>query len=118
MSPRLTSNPHAWLAVLLLALWSTAATAQDSATASPPAAPAAPSAAMTQEAAAAYRSAMEAYQPYTDEKTVNWKESNDNAGRIGGWRAYAKEASQPESGATPAADAATSPDPHAGHAKP
>ena len=36
----------------------------------------------------------EGYQPYTDEKIVNWKEANDDAGRIGGWREYAKEASE------------------------
>ena len=69
-----------------------------------------PSAAATQAAPAAYRSAMEGYQPYTEEKTVNWKEANDTTGRIGGWREYAKEASQPESGAKPQApDAAAKP---------
>ena len=58
----------------------------------------------------AYRSALEGYQPYTDEKIVNWKEANDNAGRIGGWREYAKEASEsktPEVAARP--DPATTP---------
>ena len=57
----------------------------------------------------AYRSAFEGYQPYTDEKIVNWKEANDNAGRIGGWREYAKEASEsqkPEVAAKPDPDAA------------
>jgi len=60
-----------------------------------------------------YRSAFEGYQPYTDEKTLSWKEANDRIGSIGGWRVYAKEAQEP---ATP--DAAAKPDPHAGHAKP
>ena len=41
-----------------------------------------------------YQSAFEGYQAYTDEKIVNWKEANDNAGRIGGWREHAKEASE------------------------
>ena len=68
---------------------------------------------MADAAPPAYRSALEGYQPYTDEKTVNWKEANDTAGRIGGWRAYAKQAARPE---TP--DTAAKPDPHAGHAKP
>ena len=57
----------------------------------------------------AYRSALEGYQPYTDEKIVNWKEANDNAGRIGGWREYAKEAGEaqtPEVAARPVPDAA------------
>ena len=40
-----------------------------------------------------YRSALEGYQPFTDEKLAPWKESNDNVGRIGGWRVYAREAS-------------------------
>lgn len=56
-----------------------------------------------------YSSALEGYQPYTDEKIVNWKEANDNTGRIGGWRAYAKEAGEaqtPEGAARPDLDAA------------
>lgn len=84
--------------------------------------------AMAQVAAPpAYRSAFEGYQPYTEEKPVNWKEANDSVGRIGGWREYAKEAQQPDPGSAapaapapapaPAADSAK-PDPHAGHAKP
>ncbi len=90
--------------------------AQVSAAALPPAPPAPPSALA---APAAYHSALDGYQPYTDEKTVNWKEANDTTARIGGWRTYAKEASQRESGARPQVpDAATPPDPHAGHAKP
>ena len=57
----------------------------------------------------AYRSTLEGYQSYTDEKVVDWKEANDNTGRIGGWREYAKEASEsktPEDAAKLAPDAA------------
>ena len=57
----------------------------------------------------AYRSALEGYQPYTDKKVGNWKEANDNVGRIGGWREYAKEASRsqtPEGADKPVPDAA------------
>lgn len=58
----------------------------------------------------AFRSALDGYQPYTDEKIVNWKEANDNVGRIGGWREYAKEARQPQAPeATPPGDARTAP---------
>jgi hypothetical protein len=39
-----------------------------------------------------YRSALEGYQPFAETKAVPWKEANDTVGRIGGWRAYAKEA--------------------------
>ena len=61
----------------------------------------------------AYRSALEGYQPYTDEKIVNWKEANDNAGRIGGWREYAKEASESQK-----PEGAVKPDPDAAPAQP
>ena len=57
-------------------------------------APATPS--KTQIEPAKYRSALEGYQPYTDEKMADWKAANDTAGRIGGWRVYAKEARQPQ----------------------
>lgn len=51
----------------------------------------------------AFKSAFEGYQPYTDDKTGNWKEANDTTARIGGWRAYAKEAagSEPVKSAPP-----------------
>jgi hypothetical protein len=106
------SNPRTGVvivALLLIPLWTVKASAQTPA----------PSASATQAAPAAYRSALEGYQPYTDEKTGNWKEANDTTARIGGWREYAKEASQPESGAKPPApDAAAKPDPRAVPAKP
>ena len=91
MSIRLDSNLPAALALLVASLWTTQAIAQTSALA--PAKPVAP-AAMADAAPPAYRSALEGYQRYTDEKTVNWKEANDATARIGGWREYAKEASQ------------------------
>lgn len=39
-----------------------------------------------------YRSALEGYRPFAEEQPVPWKQANDTVGRIGGWRAYAKEA--------------------------
>jgi hypothetical protein len=108
----LVSNPPAWLALLVLPWAADAAHAQPPA---PPAAASTPSAART--ATNVFRSALDGYQPYTDEKTVDWKEANDNVGRIGGWREYAKEAGPAES-EPQAPDAAAQPDPHAGHAKP
>ena len=62
-----------------------------------------------------YRSALEGYPPYSEIKTVPWKEANDTVGRIGGWRAYAKEAAEgqaqggqvaPAAGTKPAASQA------------
>jgi hypothetical protein len=56
-----------------------------------------------------YRSPFEGYQRFTQEQVGSWKAANDNVGRIGGWRAYAKEARPP------AAPAPSAPKPHAGH---
>lgn len=78
-----------------------------------------------------FRSVFEGYQPFTDEKVGNWKQANDTVGEIGGWRAYAKEASQNAGqaqsphqghGQTPAQPQAGQPparaaNPHAGHGK-
>lgn len=72
-----------------------------------------------------YRSVFDGYQPFTDEKTRSWKDSNDTVGKIGGWRSYAKEAAEPApadkqppaaSLAAPALPAAAA-TPHAGHGK-
>ncbi len=43
-----------------------------------------------------YRSALSGYQVWKDEPATGWREANDLSGRIGGWRAYAKEARQPD----------------------
>lgn len=42
-----------------------------------------------------FRSAFEAYRAFAPEPLLPWKETNDTVGKIGGWRAYAKEASGP-----------------------
>ncbi|MFA6313365.1 MAG: hypothetical protein WCV99_10670 [Sterolibacterium sp.] len=67
-----------------------------------------------------YQSALSKYRAFQDEKISSWKASNDNVARIGGWRAYAREASEPEPASrntgreTPAATAGH---PNAGHGK-
>ena len=43
-----------------------------------------------------YRSAFAGYRPNVEEKVGSWKDTNDSVGRIGGWRAYAKEAREPD----------------------
>lgn len=43
-----------------------------------------------------YESPLIGYRPLSDDKLRSWQEANDNVGRIGGWRAYAKEAAPPE----------------------
>ena len=95
--PRFFSTPAALL-LLAASLGNSQVSAQTSAdTPTPP----------------AYRSALEGYQSYTDEKVVDWKEANDNTGRIGGWREYAKEAAEAQ---TP--EGADKPDPGAARAQP
>ena len=54
---------------------------------------------------APYPSAFKGYNPYTDERIVNWKAANDTTASIGGWREYARQAQQPENTATPATKA-------------
>lgn len=58
-----------------------------------------------------YKSAIGSYQAYADQEVLSWREANDRVGRIGGWRAYAKEISTGQ----PASEAPTSPDSHATH---
>jgi hypothetical protein len=77
--------------------------------------------ARTQTAPGGYRSALEGYQPYSEEKIVPWREANDTVGKVGGWRAYAKEAAEgqgQQGHAGHAAPAASAPKPAASQAKP
>lgn len=70
-----------------------------------------------------YRSTLHSYQRFSEEKVGSWRDANDNVGRIGGWREYAKESRQPDAtGSTPpSGSGSTAPsgstDPHAGHGK-
>lgn len=47
-----------------------------------------------------YRSPLASYRPLGDDKRVDWKEANETVNRIGGWRAYAREAQQPDHAAS------------------
>ncbi len=58
-----------------------------------------------------YTSALATYRGYTDQTVQPWREANDQVGRIGGWRAYAKEAATGQS----APDTPPAANPHAGH---
>ena len=61
-----------------------------------------------------YRSPLAGYRPYVDESVSSWKEANENVGRIGGWREYAREAQQATpGGARPSAP--PTPAPEGGH---
>ena len=46
-------------------------------------------------------SAFTGYQAYSEQAVVSWREANDTVGRIGGWRAYAREAAKLDSAADP-----------------
>lgn len=75
----------------------------------------APNSSTANESAAppSFKSAMEGYKAFADEKPVPWRQANDTARERGGWRAYAKEsADEPEGKPSAAAD------PHAGHSMP
>jgi hypothetical protein len=55
-----------------------------------------PSLAQTPPRVLKHKSTFDNYRPYSDEKAANWKAANDEVGRIGGWRAYLKEAQEPD----------------------
>lgn len=52
---------------------------------------------------AQHRSAMTGYRPLAEAPVGSWKEANERVNRIGGWRAYAREAAQPASAPASAA---------------
>lgn len=69
-----------------------------------------------------YDSPFARYRNFAEQAVAPWKETNDNAGRIGGWRVYAREAREPEAGGRapgvkpiPAEAAKPMPDSHGGH---
>ena len=93
-----------------------------------PASPAsAPVASASTPGGPAYRSAFDGYRHHADQPVGSWREANDRVGRIGGWRAYAREAQggdaasapgdrRPEAPAHAASGAGKGG--HAGHGKP
>lgn len=50
--------------------------------------------------AATYRSPLAGYRRLGDDVRVPWREANETVNRIGGWRAYAREAHQPDPAAS------------------
>ena len=41
-----------------------------------------------------YQSPFTDYRPLGEDKSTPWKDANDTVGKIGGWRAYAREAAE------------------------
>ena len=64
-----------------------------------------------------FKSTFDQYKPYSEEKPGGWRAANDEVGRIGGWRAYLKEANEPEAKQESAPQPAPSSNPHSGHGK-
>jgi hypothetical protein len=58
---------------------------------------------------AAYRSTLSNYQRHSEQPLGSWKEANETVNRIGGWRVYAREATQPDASAAPASAPAAMP---------
>lgn len=56
-----------------------------------------------------YRSPFHDYRPLGEDKALAWKAANDEVQRIGGWRAYAKEASDANAGSDKAAPSVSAP---------
>ena len=73
--------------------------------------------------AAPYRSALNAYQAFSEPQVAPWRDTNELVRQRGGWRAYAREAREPDAARQPspaASQPAAAPMPaasgHSGHA--
>jgi hypothetical protein len=65
-----------------------------------PAAPDDPADAQAQVAPTQHRSSLQRYQRQAESPPIPWRQANDAVARIGGWRAYAREAQSPEPAAS------------------
>jgi hypothetical protein len=110
--------PIRWLspALFIAIAWAPAAIAQDR---SPAAAAADPLDAGASVPTVVYRSNLAGYRRLGNDKPIPWREANETVGRIGGWRAYAREANEPASAERPATGASapdgSMPSGHDGH---
>ena len=100
------SLPARWLAVLPAMAAALAAAAQPA----PAPAPRAEEAATRAPTTLSYKSALEGYRPFTDDKPIPWKEANETVRQRGGWKAYAEETAGGGASEAPAA--------HQGHPMP
>ena len=112
-----------WLAGCLVA----ASWAQAPAQSAPPPQPPTPAPAATKAARpdplnaqaevppAVHHSVFAPYRAVGDPQVGSWKEANDSVTRIGGWRAYAREATAPAPTAAPPVPAAAASRAPAGH---
>lgn len=98
---------------LLLGLASALAQAQPQARAEAPAAsPAARPDPLNPQAAVpalAHTSSFAAYRRHAEAEPIGWREANDTVARIGGWRAYAREAAVAPAAASAAGTGSNAP---------
>ena len=108
-------SPARWLVIVPMAAAVFAAAAQ-----TPEAPSDAQGPAQAAPTALSYRSALDGFQGFADEKAVPWKQANDTVHQRGGWKAYAKEASDASSsaGAGGSAKDAHGGSGHGGHTMP
>ena len=130
MFPKSKAEPLSLWAIaglqLVLVSAPTAAQAQAQATApasfSPASARSDPADPMAPVPAALYASPLQAHQGFVEPQVAPWRDTNERVRQRGGWRAYAREAREPDA-AQPAARGASGPAPsakpasggHAGH---
>ena len=57
-----------------------------------------------------FESVFDGYKPYVHQPPAPWRQSVDRVGEVGGWRAYAREAAEPEDSGAQQPGA-----PHSGH---
>ena len=114
-------------AVAVLLGWSASSGSAQPATPPATAAVPAPVSSASTPGVSAYRSAFDGYRNHADQPVGSWREANDRVGRIGGWRAYAREAQGGDAAsapgnrhpaAPPGAASGSRKDGHAGHGKP
>ena len=65
-----------------------------------------------------HESALKSYRRFDQVQAVPWRQANDTVERIGGWRSYAREASQAPAAAAPAAPPTSAPAPRTEAGKP
>lgn len=96
-----------WLMPAALLLWATQSQALASQV--PPAAPASG----PTTTSLSYRSAIQSYKPWAETPVASWRAINDATAQAGGWRAYAREAQQPDDSAknAPSTQTPARPDP-------
>ena len=93
-------QPWPRLPAVLWAMALTAAAAPPGAPPPPPAPPPAPLDARSVVPPSVHSSALASFRRFVEVPVGSWREANETVTRIGGWRAYTREANQPEAPAS------------------